>query len=500
MQIRAGTLRAANMSIGTHVTGGGRTDHGKPGRSPRRWFTAVSLSAASMGLIVSAMSGVTEVGATVAASSNPFLIPTGIVGTTQPDASFTIQCPTPAPTSPAFIGESNGGPCQQGGGQMTIFVRPDTNYYLLSEPNGAPCAAPDNSGCAYRVSNFAAVLTPGAQLRVGGWLVQQDYSQYQLTATYIWNPGTNLTSAPPNPKPSGPQDYSFQKNFVLKASVVQTGAAIPGTSLWSGPTGFVVGSITDDANSAEVSAIAAAHEGTGSDPVVAITDDNPDLPNSSAGWDGLTHFFQQQPNGTYVMSTKAAVVTQGAQLTVAGAYGWALGDWRFIAWYVWEPSPVAPLPGYVSLDVLSKQASSTQTDSSSYTVSYSGSTDGGEGMSPSQVTFSNMMWSFSTEYNVWQFSGNWSADRTKGFAASMSGTLSGTWDPTAPPYAINAGVVMTSATGVFCGDTGSGTFLSKPVAAVNPPPPGSYPFQPPMTLDGEIQITTYTPSTPPSGC
>jgi hypothetical protein len=383
---------------------------------------------------------------------------------------------------------------------MTVFVRPDTNYYLLSEANGTPCPAPNDSGCAYRVSNFAAVLTPGAQLRVGGWFTQQNYSQYQLTATYIWNPGTNVTSPPPDPKPSTAQDYSFQKNFVVKASVVQTGADLPGTSIWSGPTGFVVGSITNNANNAEVSAIAAAHEGTGTDPQLSMIVDNPNVTNGNAGWDGLTHFYQQQPNGTYVVSTKAAVVTQGVQLTVAGAYGWALGDWQFMAWYVWEPSPVAPLPGYVSLNVLSKQASSTQTDSS-YTVSYSGSTDGGTDMSPAQVAFSNMMWSFNTPYNVWQFSGNWSAVRTSGPTASMSGTLSGTWDPNAPPYDINAGVVMTSATGIFCGDTGSGTFLSKPVGAINPPPPGStYPFRPPMTFNGEIQITTYTPSTPPSGC
>ncbi len=488
------------MNIGKRVTGGGRTGHTKRGRAPRRWFTVMSLSAASAGLIVSTMSGVAKVGATLAASSNPYLIPTGIVGTTQPDTSFTIQCPTPAPTSPAFIGDSNGAPCQQGGGQMTIYVRPDTNYYLLSEANGTPCPAPDNFGCTYRVSNFAAVLTPGAQLRVGGWFVQQNYSQYELTAAYIWNPGTDVTSTPPDPKPSTTQDYAFQRNFVVKASVDQTGADIPGTSVWSGTTGFVVGSITDDANSAEVTAIAAAHESTGTNPLLAITDDNPDLTNGNGGGDGLTHWYQQQPNGTYVNSTKAAVVTQGAQLTVAGAYGWALGDWRFIAWYVWEPSPKAPLPGYVSMDVLTQQASSTKTDSS-YTVSYSGSTDGGSGMAPSQVTFSNMMWSFSSEYNVWQFSGNWSAVRTSGFHASMSGTLSGTWDPNAPPYAINAGAVMTSATGIFCGDTGSGSFLSKPVAAINPPPAGStYPFQPPMTFDGELQIQTYTPSTPPSGC
>lgn len=459
------------------------------------------------------------------ADAESYLITSAVIASTDgapagAHTSFTVNC-SGASSSPSWVTDGSAPTCSNG--QLTISVGPTTRYYDSQTPTGQYCPTA-GSGCFYTPSSYDAVIVPGQTLRVGGTWVRESYSSYQFYASYIWNPGLNVLSPPPDPKPSTVQDYDFSHRFVVMGQVVQAGSGLPGLQLWSQKWGIVVGQIpiTADSsgsngysNNVQVEAIAAAHQDPSSgDPQLVVNMEDTYPANQISYAVPLTRYWVQSPlDGKFYPSDKAEATTcttanpcpagaSGPQVQVAGSYGWLNGDWAFIAEFVWRPSP-GPQPGYFGFNETAQAQPGTSVGTADDQATYSGMSDSGDGqVNPAGMTF-NTTWSLSSDGTTWQVSADWTANRCQlpdGTAisgctlpGSISGTLSGFWDPTTQQ--VTATVVMSTGTGKFCGYTGSGTFkgLAQPQVAVGGSP------APPTTFDGSFAIKVFPPS-PTSGC
>jgi hypothetical protein len=436
----------------------------------------------------------------------PFLVTSATVAATDglpagAHASFAISC-SGASTSPTWMTDGSAPTCSSN--QLTIYVTPATKFFEQVDKQGNYCAAP--TGCAYTPTTYDKVVSTGAPVRVGGSWTRQNYSSYQFTASYVWNPGTNVQDPPPLPRPSTPQDYNYSHRFVVDATVNESGAALlSGGILWSDKWGIVVGHIPTTVNpltntdgyfgNAQVAAIAAAHrDPTTLDPQLSITLEDASNVSNNTFATPLTRYWTQEADGKFHPSNKAEATTCTTahpcapgtlpQVRVAGAYGWGDGDWRFLAIYVWRPMP-ANQPGAYLFNVTSQRPAGARTTDTNVPADYSGSTLSGPGdVNPAGVTI-NTTWSLAADGFTWQITGDWKATRcvlNDGTSlcsdrGTISGSLSGTWNSSNQQITANA--VMDPGTGVFCGVSGAGTFSGH-----------GAPDAPTLNFDGAFTIIT----------
>jgi len=323
--------------------------------------------------------------------------------------SFTINC-AGAQASPTWMTDGTAPTCTNG--QLTIDVSPATHYYDSQNDVGEYCPSA-GTGCAYVPSNYDVVIQAGQTLRIGGSWVREQYSSYQFTANYIWNPGANVTNPPPDPRPSTVQDYAFEHRFVVDGAVVQAGSGLPGAQLWSQKWGIVLGQIPTTTNATtgtngysgntQVAAIAAAHQDpTTGDPQLVINMVDTSPANQISYAIPLTRYWVQDSGGQYIPASKADATTCTAsypcaagtepEVEVAGSYGWLNGDWVFLAEFVWRPMPGLQ-PGYYSFNEDSTLTTSTAAGSTDTEGWYDGSSVSGPGdVNPAGVTF-DITWS-----------------------------------------------------------------------------------------------------------
>jgi hypothetical protein len=423
------------------------------------------------------------------ADSGPFLVSSAVIATVDqtPHAQFSITCDG-ADTSPTWLVDGTAPTCTNG--ELAILVTPATKYYAKTLADGSPCTT--ESGCAYRPTTYDAMMASGATVRVGGQWIRQQYDRYEFYATYIWTPGNDVNDPPPNPTPVFPQDYNFSSRFVVDASVAEAGTGLVLGLPWSERWGLVAGKITDTYQNTLVDAIAANHRDPVTlDPQLQITT-NDAYPVSTIGFmPPLTRYWverQDPADGQYKFfpATKEETVVSGAQLRVAGAFGFVDGDWRFLAYFVWRPAPS------VSSGVVDFHANTTLTSSGAAPTTSSARYDGTSATGPGQVNPATVRfdtaWSYDGQNRLWDVSGTWEAVRSVDPPGAVSGTFSGTWNPITGELLATS--VMDRGTGVFCGVTGGGTFTGTATAG-SPTAPA-----PPSTLNGQMVIRASVPSNP----
>jgi hypothetical protein len=411
---------------------------------------------------------VAPAGAQLPANYQSFMIEAGTVASAEaPNSSgthqqFGVACPVT--TDPAFIGDGSQPTCQDG--EITILVQPTTKFYQQGDDG------------QYHASTYEVTIAAGATLRVGGKWARGGSGSYELYATYIWNPGTNIQDPPANPFPSTVQDFNQSRRFVVDSTVKQTGMTLTFAGPWGSVYGFVVGNIPNPDGyykNEHLQRVAAAHR----DPVTL----DPQLKITT---DPATKFYVQKcvPDCKFYASTKDETVNPDpvtgapAQVRAAGSYGWGPeGDWRLLATYVWRPSPTA-VTGRILFGEQSNQSSTTAM-SASTDASYDGVVSTGTQLNPGSMKLATT-WSFDDQSSVWVVTGTWRATRTDGLGTA-SGSFSGTWKPSTG--ALNASAVMDSGTGRFAGYTGAGTFTG-----TNPAPDGPSP-----TLNGDFNLAVAAP-------
>jgi hypothetical protein len=398
------------------------------------------------------------------ANHQSFLLESGTVASVEaPNSSgthqqFGVACPVT--TDPAFIGDGSTSTCSNG--QITILVSPTTKFYS------------QQSDGLYHASTYEGTLTQGGTLRVGGKYARENSNNYQLYATYVWNPGTGISDPPANPFPSTVQDFNYARRFVVDATVVEPGMALTWAGPWSTAYGFVAGHIPSPDGyykNEHLQRIAANHR----DPLTL----DPQLKITT---DPATKFYVERCNPTckfYASSKDEAVnpdpVTgQQAQVRAAGSYAWSPeGDWRLIATYVWRPSPVGAV-GRILFGEQSTLSGSTSM-SASTDASYDGLVSTGTQLNPGSIKLATT-WSLDEQTATWLVTGTWRATRTDGLGTA-SGSFSGSWK--ASTGALNASAVMDTGTGRFGGYTGGGIFTGVNVG------PNSGPTQ---TLNGDFNL------------
>ena len=336
---------------------------------------------------------------------------------------------------------------RQPDGSVPIYVRPDTKYYLY-DPNTQTSKA----------STYDELVQTGTEMKVGGQVASVGGAT-QLTARWVWVPVPAPGTKVPNPQPSAPRDYTFQRTFNVVGTVLQTGAWLPGSNLvYSDSLGFVGGLFTFT-NNAHVTQIVGAHKG-----------------KLNLNTTPATTYYKQDPNtGKYTKTnvTKADVITVGAEVRVVGKYGWVGNDWRFIVNSVWSPPKT-----------VSRGAIGWTTALSGDGTTYDGFNVGDGEVSPGSTELVVTSWSPQSS-GVWNVTGTWTAGDSNN-KGTVSGTFDGTWDPTTGDF--DAMVVVTDGTGREAGLTGSGTFEgSSPAASSsNPQPPSS------LTLTVKLAVERTT--------
>ncbi|MHB8669964.1 MAG: hypothetical protein ACYDAD_05285 [Acidimicrobiales bacterium] len=428
----------------------------------------------------------------------PFLVGTATVATVDsaPHARFTVNCAGATNVSPPWVTDGSAPTCP--GGQLTILVTPSTHFYQEVDSSGAPC---HTAHCGtYAPSDYAGTLAVGVPVRVGGYWARQNYDHYEFEATYVWDPGSDINDPPPNPAPSTPQDFDFSRRYVVDASVSEIGTFAAFSTAWSDKWGMVLGNITNYYNNPQVQQIAAYNRDSVSlDPRLKITT-NDAYPASTVTFaPPLTRYWIQRLDPAdntykYYAATKAETVTQGAQLRVAGAYGWGPdADWRFLAYFVWRPAPLVVTGGYV-FNVSTQRSSGGPNGTSNVSADYSGSTETGDGqVNPAGVTLSTS-WSWDNFNRQWVVTGSWRATHCvlpNGQAqcadrGTISGTFSGNWNSTTGQA--SGTVLLSSSNGLYCGVTGGGTFATVPGDPDVADPSASPPGAPPLNFDGAFNL------------
>ena len=332
---------------------------------------------------------------------------------------------------------------RQPDGTVPIYVRPDTKYYLY-DPNTQTSKA----------ATYDDLVQTGTEMKVGGQVATVGGAT-QLTARWIWVPVPAPGTRVPNPQPSTPRDYTFQRTFNIVGSVLQTGARFPG---WGGPYsdsfGFVAGLLTFT-NNAHVAQVAGAHK-------------------SKLNLNTLptTTYYKQGSNGKYAKVTKAEAVTLGADVRAVGKYAWVGDDWRFLVTSVWAPAKT-----------VSRGAIGWTAALSGDGAAYDGFNVGDAEVSPGS-THLDVTWTPQSS-GPWQATGTWTAGDSNN-KGTVSGTFDGTWDPASGQF--DAIVVVTDGTGREAGLTGSGTFdgSSSTASSSDPQPPTS------MTLTVKLAVERTT--------